>query len=693
VGSRQIRKPDHLHAETAQLWRGEARFTPGQTKPVRGNRFRGYIPGKLISSRTMHQDAVKSSAEAALRLVIEGTVSETGAEFFRALVRNLAEALGTAGAWVTEYLPKEQKLRALAMWLNGKPVDHYEYFISGTACQAVVENRTLVHIPERLIELYPRDDDLVPLKAVSYLGAPLLDTDGSVMGHLSVLDTKPMPRDERAIALFEIFAARAAAEHRRLKVEREMLAREEQLSTLLETAMDAILVLDTELKVIRINPSAARLFGCTAEDLIGESIKDFLAKDSVARVERFARALESREAGKQQLWVPQDFVARRWDHSVFPAEATLSRFENRGQVFYTLILRNMDERVEAEKQIRLLTQEAEYLREAVRELPGHEDLLGRSDCMQAVFAAIKQVAKTDSTVLISGETGTGKELVARSIHRASDRANKPLVLVNCAAIPASLMESEFFGHERGAFTGAVGRREGRFALANGGTIFLDEIGELPPELQPKLLRVLQEGEFEPLGGTKTVKVDVRVVAATNRDLKRMTAEGKFREDLYFRLDVFPLYLPALRERGRDIELLAEEFARRFARRMGKRVNPLHDQQLRLLRSYEWPGNVRELQNVIERAIILASGSRVELERAMGGAAPAKAIGTRDGPPELARVLTAKEMLELERANLARALETCAGKVSGEDGAARLLGVPASTLASRMKALGIRKDAS
>jgi PAS domain S-box-containing protein len=644
------------------------------------------------NGKSMNYGSAQLEEATALRLVVAGTVSETGPEFFRALVRNLAQALGTAGAWVTEYLPQEQKLRALAMWMNGQFVEHFEYAIVGTACQSVVENRTLIHIPERLVELFPGDPDLVPLNAVSYLGAPLLDTDGSVMGHVSVLDTKPMPKDARAISLFEIFAARAAAEQRRLRIEQEVRAREEQLATLLETAMDAILVLDAGLKVLRINPAAARLFGGTAEDLTGESINDFLVKDSAAHVERFARELESRPEGKQQLWVPQDFVARRWDHSVFPAEATLSRFESRGQAFFTLILRNVDERVEAEKQIQLLTQEAEYLREAVREMPGHDDLLGRSDCMQAVFAAIKQVARADTTVLITGETGTGKELVARSIHRASQRAEKPVVLVNCAAIPANLIESEFFGHERGAFTGAVTRREGRFSLANGGTIFLDEIGELPLELQAKLLRVLQEGEFEPLGSAKTMKVNVRVVAATNRDLKQMAAEGKFREDLYFRLNVFPIHIPALRERGRDVEQLATAFAQRFARRMGKRINPLTDDQLKRLRSYDWPGNVRELQNVIERAIILTSGSELQLERAMSGftaSTPASAAAVADSN----RVLTARELEQLERANILRALASCRWRISGESGAARLLGIPPTTLSSRMKALQIQKPAS
>lgn len=638
----------------------------------------------------MSEEPKPWAEETALRLVVEGIAAETGKEFFRALVKNVATVMDTAGAWVTEYLPHAHRLRAYAFWLNGAFVEDFEYDIAGTPCAPVVESRKLIHIPDRLIELYPGDPDVVAINAVSYLGVPLLDTDDEVMGHLSVLDTKPMPPEPRMISLFQIFAARAAAEQRRLKVEQEVRAREEELRALLESAMDAIVVLDNQMKIVRVNRAADRLFGCTAEDLIGERINDFLVPESATRVEAFAREICGRPDGRQQLWVPENFIARRWDHSVFPAEATLSRFKNRNEVFYTLILRNSDERLEAERQIRLLTQETEYLRDAVREMPGHDGLLGRSDCMQAVFDSVKRVAKTDSTVLITGETGTGKELVARSIHRASDRADKPLVLVNCAAVPANLIESEFFGHERGAFTGAVNRREGRFSLANHGTIFLDEVGELPLELQAKLLRVLQEGEFEPLGSTKTLKVDVRAVAATNRDLKQMIAEGKFREDLYFRLCVFPIRIPPLRERGRDVEHLAAAFVQRFGRRMGKRINPLNDAQLKRLKGYDWPGNVRELQNVIERAIILTSGSQLELERAMSGIAASEHGHAPRAAEDTSRVFTASEMEDLERVNIQRALELCEGRVSGESGAARLLGVPATTLNSRMKALGVRR---
>jgi transcriptional regulator with GAF, ATPase, and Fis domain len=312
--------------------------------------------------------------------------------------------------------------------------------------------------------------------------------------------------------------------------------------------------------------------------------------------------------------------------------------------------------------------------------------------MHELFESLKRVAVTDATVLIFGETGTGKELIARSIHQAGARKDKPLVRVNCAAIPGALMESEFFGHERGAFTGATARRDGRFALADGGTIFLDEVGELPLDLQAKLLRVLQEGEFEPLGSVRTRKVNVRVLAATNRDLDVMVREGKFREDLFYRLNVFPLRVPPLRERGDDTALLARAFAERLARRMGRRLEPLHPDDSRRLQDYSWPGNVRELQNVIERAIILSAGPRLDLDRAMpANAAPApSSVEAANGSP--ARILSARELESFERANLERALAACGGKISGPDGAAGRLGLAPSTLRSRMKALRIQSPA-
>jgi transcriptional regulator with GAF, ATPase, and Fis domain len=263
--------------------------------------------------------------------------------------------------------------------------------------------------------------------------------------------------------------------------------------------------------------------------------------------------------------------------------------------------------------------------------------------------------------------------------------------VNCAAIPASLIESEFFGHEQGAFTGATKKRDGRFALSHGGTIFLDEVGELPLDLQSKLLRVLQEGEFEPVGSSQTRKVDVRVIAATNRDLEKSARDGNFRDDLYYRLNVFPIRVPTLRERRADIGLLATSFARKYAQRMGRTLEPLSEDCLRRLEAYSWPGNVRELQNIIERAMITSRDGRLNLDRALPETVNAIAAAVAIGENVNHRVRTAKELEELERQNIIAALKSSEWKIAGESGAAQLLGMKPTTLSSRMKALGIERQ--
>jgi len=317
-------------------------------------------------------------------------------------------------------------------------------------------------------------------------------------------------------------------------------------------------------------------------------------------------------------------------------------------------------------------------------------MLGQSAALQEVRGQVARVAPGDTTVLVLGETGTGKEVVARAIHAGSPRRSRALIKVNCAAIPPTLIESEFFGHERGAFTGATARREGRFALADGGSIFLDEIGELPTELQAKLLRVLQDGEFEPVGGSRTRRVNVRVIAATNRDLAREVAEGRFRQDLYYRLNVFPIHVPPLRERGEDVVTLASAFARRVARKLGCASQPLEADAIARLKAYSWPGNVRELQNVIERALVGSSDGRLDLDRVLPGVlAPAPAV-SGDADLRSGRILTDNELKEQERANLLRALEETGWRISGPAGAAQRLGIKPSTLTSRLKALKIRK---
>jgi transcriptional regulator with GAF, ATPase, and Fis domain len=318
-----------------------------------------------------------------------------------------------------------------------------------------------------------------------------------------------------------------------------------------------------------------------------------------------------------------------------------------------------------------------------------DGIIGDSQPLQRVLEDVNKVAGTDTTVLILGETGTGKELIARSIHSSSRRSDKPFIKVNCPAIPSNLIESEFFGHEQGAFTGATKKREGRFSVADGGTIFLDEIGELPLDLQSKLLRVLQEGEFEPVGSSKTVKVAVRVIAATNRDLLKDVKDGKFREDLYYRLNVFQIELPPLRGRAGDIEKLARAFMDKFSKRNGIALSPLSDEDIARLKSYSWPGNIRELQNVIERAVITATDGRFNLERALPDSRDRTQLEPcLDMTKSEDEVLSDKDLRELERNNIVRALEKSGWKVAGKDGAASILGIPNSTLNSKIKAFGI-----
>lgn len=331
-----------------------------------------------------------------------------------------------------------------------------------------------------------------------------------------------------------------------------------------------------------------------------------------------------------------------------------------------------------------LEQENEYLREEVTGAGAFGELIGQSPALEAVARQIDLVAPTDSAVLILGESGTGKELVAREIHRRSKRSGRPLIKVNCAAVPRELYESEFFGHAKGAFTGALRDRVGRFELAEGGTLFLDEVGEIPLELQAKLLRVLQEGELERVGEERTRRVNVRLVAATNRDLRTEAEAGRFRQDLFYRLSVFPVEIPALRKRKEDIPLLVEHFLEGSSRKVGRPKLPLTLAAVQRLQQYDWPGNVRELQHVIERAVITSAGSRLNIELPSQAKAARLAEAITADPV----VRTDEQIRKIEADNIRAALKAANGKVSGTGGAAQLLGLKSTTLASRIKALGI-----
>jgi len=361
----------------------------------------------------------------------------------------------------------------------------------------------------------------------------------------------------------------------------------------------------------------------------------------------------------------------------------IARIKLVGEVFAHAIARKREQEklLSAMAEIKVLKDRLEreniYLRQAV-EINRPQGLTSHSQLFRSVIEEVAQVSQTSSTVLLQGETGSGKEVLAQAVHDSSARNARPMIKVNCAALPASLIESELFGREKGAFTGALARQPGRFEIADGSTIFLDEIGELPLELQPKLLRVLQEGEFERLGGTKTIKVDARIIAATNRPLEQAVREGRFREDLFYRLNVFPIEVPALRERPEDIPLLSWTFVKEFSNSMGKPIDEIADESMIALQAYHWPGNIRELRNIIERAMILNHGPRLCIKLAHTALRP------------IAVKAMAGSLDEAERTIILQALEQCHWRIRGSNGAAALLDIKPTTLESRIKKLGLQQ---
>ena len=503
--------------------------------------------------------------EATLRSIMEGTATTKGDHFFRSLVQYLSISLNVKASFVAEFSADRSRVLTLAVWVAGEHVPNFEFGTEGTPCKRVLDG-SIQHFADDIQTTFPTNGLLKQLDARSYLAIPLTDDAGQVVGHLAVIDDKPLDADERELSIFHIFAARATAELIRRQAERELD--------------------DTRQREIKL------------------------------RAER--------------------------------------------------------QRIEAE---------VAYLREELRSRSDFSEIVGESDRIWRVLRNIDMVAPTDSTVLILGETGTGKELVARAIHKNSKRSNGPFVRVNCAALPESLLESELFGHEHGAFTGATQQRSGRFELAHQGTIFLDEIGEMSLAAQSRLLRVLQEQELERVGGSQTIQIDTRVLAATNRDLLEMVEADTFREDLYYRLNVFPIQVPPLRERKEDIPTLLRYFLAKLSGRLGKRIEQVPDSVVRTLQAYPWTGNVRELENVVERAMILSTGDTLQLPHGFAASRPNRERGNS----------VLRSLADVERDHIRAVLDHTGGVIAGPGGAAKVLEMNPNTLRSRMEKLGIRVE--
>ncbi|NKI32757.1 sigma 54-interacting transcriptional regulator [Croceivirga thetidis] len=482
--------------------------------------------------------------------------------------------------------------------------------------------------------------------------------------------------------------------HRELDVIQENLAMSKselertnaKMSGLINGAMDIIIMFDGNYRILLANPAALKVLENT--DVIQRNVLFFFNEPSATILEDLISSNKKGESKGINTMIPSKLKIIGSEGTETTTEGTISNTGSDAHRFYTLILRNLERRLENEKKISELTNQTKYLESEISELTNTYGIVAEDRTMKKVLGAIQQVAITDATVLIQGETGTGKELVARAIHEASHRNEKPLIRINCGAIPANLIESELFGHEKGAFTGATVSRKGRFLLADKGTIFLDEIGELPLELQPKLLRVIQEGEFDPLGSSATIKVDVRIIAATHRDLLKKSKEGNFREDLYYRLNVFPIAVPPLRKRGNDVILIANKMLEHFGKKLGKTISLLEDNAVESFKSYNWPGNVRELQNLIERAVIVSKNGKIDWKLIIPQSNNQSVETTLTDATEV--ILTSDELVALERENISKALKKCNWRVSGPNGAALLLNIPPTTLSSKIKAFGITR---
>ncbi|HLK80685.1 MAG TPA: sigma 54-interacting transcriptional regulator [Xanthobacteraceae bacterium] len=630
------------------------------------------------------------SDDAALVRVAAGVEAEIGERFFSSLARGLALALDVQYAFVTRLCDDGTHFRTLGLWERDHFGENVELPLTGTPCELVLRGQA-AHHPAELCARFPDDQLLADWRAQSYCGVPVLDAQGRVFGHVAIVDDKPMPDGPRGLAVMRIFAERVRAEIERLRTEdalrsanHRLAQSEESFRDLFEEAPIAYLYEGIDSRWIRANRAAMRILGVKPEEAAGLFGESLVAGTSDTR-SRLREALESAARGIEARGVVLEL--RRKDDGRPVWIEWWAKPVAGGQYLRTMFIDVTDRMLMEQEKTRLEAHNA-YLLDEIRSEQNFGDVIGASVGLRKVMQQAQLVAPTDATVLITGESGTGKELVARAIHEQSARRERSLIKLNCSAVPEGLFESEFFGHVKGAFTGALKDKPGRFELADGGTLFLDEIGEVPIAMQAKLLRVLQEQEFERVGDTSTRKVNVRVIAASNRDLKKEVDEGRFRQDLFYRLSVFPIEVPPLRERCDDVAPLVAHFVKHCAHRMNRPEPRVSKAGLDQLTSYRWPGNVRELQNTVERAIILWREGPLTFDLP---AAPARQNPEQQPKPAAdAAVFTRDELKRQERETIISALKQTNGKVSGPGGAAELLGMKPSTLASRVSALGINR---
>src|SRR3984893_16181418 len=549
----------------------------------------------------------------------------------------------------------------------------------------VMRTREIVILDDASVQTpFSADPYIVQCRAHSILCLPLVNQT-KLIGILYLENNlTPYVFTPGRVTVLKVLASQAGISLENSQLYRDLEDREGKIRRLVDANILGIFIWSLEGAIVGANEAFLRMLQYGRDDLVSGRVRwtDLTPTEWRERDERGVTELKG--TGTVQPYEKEVF---RKDGSRVPVLIGAALFKESGGEGVAFVL-DLSDQKRAEAEIKALKEqlyrENLALRDEVDRASMFEEIVGASKPLKSVLARIAKVAPTDSTVLIFGETGTGKELIARAVHKRSQRSGRAFVSVNCAAMAPGLISSELFGHEKGAFTGAMQRRLGRFELADGGTIFLDEVGDLPLDTQVALLRVLQEREFERVGGTQPVRVDVRVITATNRDLNAAVANGSFRQDLFYRLNVFPIEVPPLRDRTEDILMLVEYFVRRYAKRAGKNFTSIDKKTLELLQNYDWPGNIRELQNVIERSVILNSGEIFAVDESWLAKQPTR------GRPQVSSPAPSPGKPRSERDLIEAALAASRGRVAGRSGAAAKLGVPPSTLDHRIKALGIEK---
>ena len=642
--------------------------------------------GREYTCSLVRDIRARKMEEELLRTVSEATSGLTGEDFLLELAKHITMTMTMRYALITECANDEKtRLRTLCYVDGEKVLDNIEYDTADIPCEIIMQGNDFF-MPDNVQAKYPKEKGIE-----SAVGVPIYSTkSGEIIGHILVIDPDPITSEKNQTAILKIFAARAGAEIERMKAEEKLKIANSELEVLLKESEERFRDLFEEApiayvhegldsKFIKANRAALRILGVRPDE-VPFTYGRTLVPDTPDAQRRVKEAFESVGRGTDASGVVLEL--RRKDNGKPIWIQWWSNPVVGGEFTRTMFIDITDKVLMEQEQARLQAQN-KYLQEEIKLNYNFEEIISKSKDFQKVLQQIEQVASTDATVLILGESGTGKELIARAVHNVSNRSKRPLVKVNCATLPANLIESELFGHEKGAFTGAMERKIGRFELADGGSIFLDEIGELPVELQAKLLRVLQEGEFERLGNPKTMKVNVRVIAATNRNLQQAIEKKEFREDLYYRLNVFPIVCPPLRKRKEDIPLLIKHFCQKHEGKIGRKITHVSDQVIDAMMAYDWPGNIRELENIIERAMILSRNGVLEY----GEWIPTEKI--TESTNGITTPVTKLE--DVEKEHIIETLKKTGWKVSGEKGAAKILGLNATTLEARMKKLGIKRE--